>query len=176
MGRTIPSFRIALGMEKEDWKPFRNALDKKDRKEFDDMFDIPKFYISACSNSVQYVRLHPIVMSILLYHYKQLTKCISDVEQIESRVNNKYGRRLTTTTIKEKGEEAKQRRKKLKLINPSGQNDDDNDVVAAAVVVVPRQEEISKRKTTTRKKKLRTAVKQDLKLDTYFDNNKIVES
>ena len=176
MGRTIPSFRIALGMEKEDWKPFRNALDKKGRKEFDDMFDIPKFYISACSNSVQYVRLHPIVMSILLYHYKQLTKCISDVEQIESRVNNKYGRRLTTTTIKEKGEEAKQRRKKLKLINPSGQNDDDNDVVAAAVVVVPRQEENSKRKTTTRKKKLRTAVKQDLKLDTYFDNNKIVES
>jgi hypothetical protein len=29
-------------MEKEDWKPFRNALDKKDRKEFDEMFDIPK--------------------------------------------------------------------------------------------------------------------------------------
>ena len=176
MGRTIPSFRIALGMEKVDWKPFRNALDKKDRKEFDDMFDIPKFYISACSNSVQYVRLHPIMMSILLYHYKQLTKCISDVEQIESRVNNKYGRGLTTTTIKEKEEEAKQRRGKLKLINPSGQNDDENDVVAAAVVVVPRQEENSKRKTTTRKKKLRTAVKQDLKLDTYFDNNKIVES
>ena len=176
MGKTIPSFRIALGMEKEDWKPFRNALDKKDRKEFDDMFDIPKFYISACSNSVQYVRLHPIMMSILLYHYKQLTKCISDVEQIESRVNNKYGRGLTTMTIKEKGEEAKQRRGKLKLINPSGQNDDENDVVAAAVVVVPRQEENSKRKTTTRKKKLRTAVKQDLKLDTYFDNNKIVES
>src|ERR671914_3016237 len=71
MGKTIPSFRIALGMEKEDWKPFRNALDKKDRKEFDEIFDIPKFYISACSNSVQYVRLHPILMSILLYHYKE---------------------------------------------------------------------------------------------------------
>jgi len=28
MGRTIPSFGIALAMEKEDWKPFRNALDK----------------------------------------------------------------------------------------------------------------------------------------------------
>jgi hypothetical protein len=37
MGRTIPSFRIAFAMEKEDWKPFRNALDKKDRKEFDEM-------------------------------------------------------------------------------------------------------------------------------------------
>jgi len=51
MGRTIPSFRIALGMEKEGWKPFRNALDKSERKKFDEMFDIPRFYLSACSNS-----------------------------------------------------------------------------------------------------------------------------
>jgi hypothetical protein len=29
MGRTIPSFRIALAMEKEDWKPFRKALVKR---------------------------------------------------------------------------------------------------------------------------------------------------
>jgi hypothetical protein len=36
MGRTIPSFRIALAMEKEEWKPFRNALDKSDRKKFDE--------------------------------------------------------------------------------------------------------------------------------------------
>jgi len=43
----------------------RNALDKKDRKEFDDMFDIPRLYITACSNSVQLVPLHPIMISIL---------------------------------------------------------------------------------------------------------------
>jgi hypothetical protein len=42
MGRTIPSFRIALAMEKENWKPFRNALDKKDRKKFDEKFELPK--------------------------------------------------------------------------------------------------------------------------------------
>jgi hypothetical protein len=83
LGRTIPSFRIALAMEKEEWKLFLNALDKSDRKKFDEMFDIPRFYISACSNSVQYVRLHPILMSILLYHYKQLTACILEVERME---------------------------------------------------------------------------------------------
>jgi hypothetical protein len=43
MGRTVPSFRTALEMEKEDWKPFRSALDKSDRKKFDDMWDIPSF-------------------------------------------------------------------------------------------------------------------------------------
>jgi hypothetical protein len=50
------------------------------------MFDIPRFYISACSNSVQYVRLHPILMSILLYNYKHLMECMSEVEQIEVKV------------------------------------------------------------------------------------------
>jgi hypothetical protein len=34
MGSTVPSFRIALAMEKEEWKPFRNALDKSGRKKF----------------------------------------------------------------------------------------------------------------------------------------------
>jgi len=52
MGRTVPSFRIVLAEEKKEWKPFRNALDKSERKEFDDMWDIARLYISACSNSV----------------------------------------------------------------------------------------------------------------------------
>jgi hypothetical protein len=73
-------------------KPLRNALSKSDKKNFDEMWDIHRFYISACSNSVQYVRLHPILMSILLYHYKELTECISEVEGIESRVNSKKKR------------------------------------------------------------------------------------
>jgi hypothetical protein len=76
MGRTVPSFRIALAMEKKEWKPFRNALDKKERKEFDEIWDIPKLYVSACSNSVQLVPLHPIIMSILFHHYKELLECM----------------------------------------------------------------------------------------------------
>ncbi|HKG72502.1 MAG TPA: hypothetical protein VKA87_11410, partial [Nitrososphaeraceae archaeon] len=67
MGRTISSFRNVLAMAKANWKPFRNALDKSERKEFDDMFDIPRLYLSACSNSVQYVRLRP-----FLYVYTAL--------------------------------------------------------------------------------------------------------
>ena len=101
MGRTIPSFRMALEMEKLDWKPFRNALDKKDRKLFDKMFDIPRLYTSACSYSVQTVRLYPILMSILLYHFKQLTQCISEAERIEAKLNSSKNKGST----KEKEEE-----------------------------------------------------------------------
>ena len=59
------------------------------------MWDIPRWYLSACSNSVQYVRLHPILMSILLYHYKELTEYISEVERIEAGVNSKKKEWLT---------------------------------------------------------------------------------
>jgi hypothetical protein len=85
----MPSFRMALEMEKEDWKPFRNALDKSDRKKFDDMWDIPRLYNSACSYAANPVRLYPILMSILLHHFKELTECIKEVEHIEAKVNDK---------------------------------------------------------------------------------------
>jgi len=93
MGRTIPSFRIAFEMEKAEWKPFRNALDKSDRKKFDDMWDIPRLYASACSNSCQLVPLQPIVISILFHHYKELKECIFEVERIEATVNNSKKKR-----------------------------------------------------------------------------------
>src|SRR5918993_325365 len=74
MGRTIPSFTNVLAMEKAEWK------------EFDDMFDIPRLYLSACSNSVQLVPLHPIIMSILFHHYKELKECVNEFEQIEKQI------------------------------------------------------------------------------------------
>ena len=47
MGRTIPSYRIASEIEIWKWRPFRKALDKQDRKVFDEMLSIPRFYNSA---------------------------------------------------------------------------------------------------------------------------------
>lgn len=76
-------------MEKADWKLFRSALDKSERKMFDDIWDIPRLYVSACANSIQLVPLQPIVMSILFHHYKDLKKRILVVERIETRANSK---------------------------------------------------------------------------------------
>ena len=55
--RAIPTFSMVIEHEKRRWMPFRNALDKKDRKNFDKMLDIPRWYISARSNSVESVTL-----------------------------------------------------------------------------------------------------------------------
>jgi hypothetical protein len=49
------------------------------------MWDISKLYISAYSNSVQLVPVHPIIISILFHHYKELKECMEDIKQIEEQ-------------------------------------------------------------------------------------------
>ena len=73
MGRTIPSFRIAVVLEEKKWKEFRNYLRNKDEKKiFTQMFSIANLYNSASSNAVNPIRIYPIMMSIVLHHYKAL--------------------------------------------------------------------------------------------------------
>ena len=72
MGRTIPSFRLASIEEERQWKVFRNALDKSDRKIFDEMFSISHLYNSTCSYAAKPIRIQPIFMSIIFHHYKKL--------------------------------------------------------------------------------------------------------
>jgi len=79
MGRTIPSYRIAAEMERSKWRIFRKSLDKKDRKEFDKMFAYSRLYNSAGSNACRPVLIHPIIMSIIFEHYKQLEKLLRSV-------------------------------------------------------------------------------------------------
>ena len=69
MGRTIPSFRLALADEQVQWSEYRKYLDKKQRKAFDEMFSVVGLYISACSMAAKPERLNVIVVSILLHHY-----------------------------------------------------------------------------------------------------------
>ena len=73
MGRTIPSYRIASEMEIRKWRPFRKLLDKQDRKKFDDMLSIPRFYNVAGTMTCRPVLIHVILMSIIFEHYKQLS-------------------------------------------------------------------------------------------------------
>jgi hypothetical protein len=88
MGRTVPSFRIASLEEQKEWKQFRNNLDNQDRKLFDNMFSIAHLYNSACSYAANPVRIHPIFMSIVFHHYKQLLK----LKEEEERMVDKKGK------------------------------------------------------------------------------------
>jgi hypothetical protein len=76
VGRTVPSFRIAVEIERTKWRQFRAYLDKKDRKEFDRMYDCVKLHNTACSNACRPVVIHAVLMSIIFEDYKQLTKLL----------------------------------------------------------------------------------------------------
>jgi hypothetical protein len=52
--------------EQKEWKVFRQALDKKDRKAFDNMFSIAHMYNSAASYTAKPIRIQPIFMSVLM--------------------------------------------------------------------------------------------------------------
>jgi len=72
MGRTIPSFRISSTIEERKWKPFRNLLDKTDKKIFDEMFSLTRLYNIASYQCVRPVRIQVILMSIVFHNYKKL--------------------------------------------------------------------------------------------------------
>lgn len=74
MGRTIPSFRLALAEEQAQWSEFRKHLTKKEKQTFDEMFATVGLYISACSMAAKPDRFCVIIASILLHHYIDLVE------------------------------------------------------------------------------------------------------
>ena len=84
MGRTIPSFRIASMIEQNEWKSFRNSLDKSERKIFDDMFATSHLYNSACSYSAKYIRIH---LFLCLLYFIIISYCQSSLNRLESKID-----------------------------------------------------------------------------------------
>ena len=82
MGRTVPSFRIAIRQEEKKWSKFRERLDNKNKKNFDDLFDTARLYISACMMSCRPIRLEPILMAIIFHHFKQILSLGGKIEPI----------------------------------------------------------------------------------------------
>jgi len=78
VGRTVPSYRIAAEWERRKWKPFREQLDKSERKVFDEMVSYSRLYNTAGVGACKPVLLHPILMSMIFEHYKQLRKIESE--------------------------------------------------------------------------------------------------
>jgi hypothetical protein len=79
MGRTVPSYRLAAEREKRKWKIFREQLDRSERKMFDEMLSYSRIYNAAGVVACKPVLLHPILMSIIFEHYKQLKELENDI-------------------------------------------------------------------------------------------------
>jgi len=89
MGRTIPSFRMAIDIEIDKWKTFRDALRKPEREIFENMLLRSKLYASAGGMAVRPVVLEAMFMSILLDHHKRFLELAAEIEKLKNPAGSK---------------------------------------------------------------------------------------
>ncbi|MBI2127025.1 MAG: hypothetical protein HYU02_06925 [Thaumarchaeota archaeon] len=82
MGRTIPSFRIALEQEIASWKDYRKSLRKGSKAILEDLFNAARNYCSASSNAVRPVRFQGMFMGIAVQHERRLENIAREIERI----------------------------------------------------------------------------------------------
>jgi hypothetical protein len=88
MGRTVESYRMALEDEIRRWAGFTKALRTEDRDAFEAMMNACRLHASAGSNATQHIIFEPMVMAILLYQQKKISrleKALDAIKQAEAR-------------------------------------------------------------------------------------------
>lgn len=75
MGRSIPSFRHLIEIERSNWSDFKKDLStKKEKEAFDIIFENAKLYTQYLSNANRPIPIEPIMMGALFHNYKTLLK------------------------------------------------------------------------------------------------------
>jgi len=87
VGKTVPSYRMALESEIKRWDGFSKALRNDDREAFEQMMNACRNYASAASNATRPVLVEAMFMSILLAQQKVLMEIKREVESIKQRLN-----------------------------------------------------------------------------------------
>ena len=73
MGKTVPSYRMAVEWEIDRWRNFRNALAREEEKQaFDEIMDMCRNLASAGSCACNPIIFEPMAMCILLSQQKKL--------------------------------------------------------------------------------------------------------
>src|SRR5665647_306814 len=91
MGKTDPSYRMALEDEISNWKKFRDALaSEEDRQAFDELMDMCRNYASESSNATNPIVFEPMVMSILLGQQKRLLNLEQELKVFEKTLHLRY--------------------------------------------------------------------------------------
>ena len=87
MGRTIPSFRLALEQEILSWGDYRSALGSDTRAHLDRAFDEARRYCSAASNVTRPVRFEGMFMALVFAHERRLEDIARKIEMARLEIN-----------------------------------------------------------------------------------------
>jgi hypothetical protein len=85
MGKTIPSYRIALEGEIQRWKGFARALRSEERQAFEVLMDACRSHASASSNATNPVIFEPMAISIMLSQQMQLTRLERKLDDLQKQ-------------------------------------------------------------------------------------------
>jgi hypothetical protein len=92
MGRTVPSFRMALEGEIASWKEYRRSLMSIGSKEgLDSMFDQARSNCMAAGNAVRPVVFEGMFMAIVFSHEKRLANLAKGIEELKFEINPQKG-------------------------------------------------------------------------------------
>ena len=79
MGRSIPSFRMLIDIERLEWTNFKKELSKKDKQIFNKLFLIPKLYCHALSSLCNPITIESIILSIIFNNFKSINQIRKDL-------------------------------------------------------------------------------------------------
>ncbi len=74
MGRTVPTYRVALERMAQQWNDFRRALRKGDREAFESLIRSARMHASAATYAVSLDPSESAFLSMLLEHEKELIR------------------------------------------------------------------------------------------------------
>lgn len=87
MGRTVPSYRMAIEDEINRWSGFAKALRIDDKAAFEALMDSVRSYASAGGNATMPILFEPLVMSILLSQQKRIIALEKNLDAVKQSKN-----------------------------------------------------------------------------------------
>ena len=104
MGRSIPSFRQLIEIERSNCSEFKKRLlTKKEKEAFDIIFENARLYTQYLSNANRPIPIEPIMMGSLFLNYKTLLKLNNESklseDSILKRVTEWEGDKLITKEL-----------------------------------------------------------------------------
>lgn len=79
MGRTVPTYRMALESMAQQWNDFRRALRKDDRDAFDSLINRARMHASASTFAISLDPMESALLSMLLEHEKMLAEITAEL-------------------------------------------------------------------------------------------------
>jgi hypothetical protein len=91
MGKTVPSYRMALEMEIARWRGFRKTLPEADKEAFNELMDMCRSFGMASGNACNPILFDCMAMSIMLAQenkFREFEYKINKLQRKETHTQN----------------------------------------------------------------------------------------